>query len=166
MENIPNYSKNKKYRNNGKLGFTLVEILLTIGIFSVFIFATLPLIGGIIYQSDLESASLIIVSTMRQAESGARNGLEDSVWGVKLAYPQVILFKGGTYDTRDNTRDMSYSLGSNLTLTGLSEIRYSKMNAIPYASDNTIITNGNIIITNLNSKTVTININAKGRLSY
>ena len=166
MENIRNYSKNKKNKSNKTLGFTLVEILLVVGIFSAFVFASLPLIGGVIYQSDLESASLVIVSTMRQAENSARNGLEDSVWGVKLAYPQVILFKGNTYATRDATRDMPYTLGSNLTLTGLSEIRYSKMYAIPYASDNTIITNGNITITNLNNDLVTININAKGRVSY
>ena len=166
MENIRNYSENKRYKKNKKPGFTLVEILLVVGIFAAFVFVSLPLIGGIIYQSDLESASLVIVSTMRQAENSARNGLEDSVWGVKISYPQVIMFKGNTFDTRDSSRDMSYTLSSNLTLSGLSEIRYSKMNAIPYASDNTVITNGNIVISNLNSKTVTININAKGRLSY
>jgi prepilin-type N-terminal cleavage/methylation domain-containing protein len=156
MENTPNYSnKSKKFIK----GFTLVEILLVVGIFSVLVFASIPLVRGVMYQNDLESTSLLVVSTIRQAESNARNGLEDSEWGVRINYPLLILFKGNSYASRDASRDVNFTLNSNITFTGISEIAFSKMHAIPS-------TTGNIIFSNLNNITSTININAKGRLSY
>jgi prepilin-type N-terminal cleavage/methylation domain-containing protein len=165
MENTPNYSHIKKNskkiwaKRSNPLGFTLIEILLVIAIFSIVVFAGLPLIRGIVFQNDLEMASLVVVSTLRQAENSSRNGLEDSAWGVRINYPDLILFKGNNYSSRDTTKDLAYTLNSNLTFSGLSEIVYSKMNAIPS-------TTGNIVITNINNNLVTININAKGRISY
>lgn len=156
MENTPNYSNKKSHSFKG---FTLVEILLVVGIFSVFIFASIPLIRDIMYQNDLENTSLVVVSTLRQAENNARNGLEDSVWGVSINNSQAILFKGSDFATRDTNSDVSFALSSNVSFSGISEITYSKMYAIP-------ITTGNIIFTNLNNVSATININAKGRLSY
>jgi len=164
MENTPNYSNNKIAKNiwakrSNPLGFTLIEILLVVAIFSIVVFTGLPLIRGVVYQNDLEVTSLVVVSTLRQAENSARNGLEDSVWGVRINYPDLILFKGNDYATRDTSKDLLYTLNSNITMSGLSEVTYSKMNAIPN-------TTGDIVIRNLNNNLVTININAKGRISY
>lgn len=156
MENIPNYSK---FKRKAYQAFTLVEILLVIGLLGVVTLMGLPLINGVVYQNDIDNASVVIVSTIRQAENNSRNGIEDSVWGVRLEFPNVILFKGGTYATRDSAYDTSYSLNSRLTLSGLTEITFSKMYAIPSVT-------GNIMVTNSNGNTSTININAKGTLFY
>ena len=160
MGSIQNYSNNK---TNAKAihihGFSLVEILLVIALFSMFAFTAMPMVGGVVSQNDLESSSLMVVSTLRQAENNARNGIEDSTWSVRIAYPQLKLFKGSDYATRDLNYDVDYTLNSNLTLSGISTITYSKMYAIPS-------TTGNIIMTNQNNSSVIININAKGRLSY
>jgi len=156
MENLPNYSKlQKKVRQ----AFTLVEILLVISLLGIVTLMGLPMINGVVYQNDLDNASMVIVSTIRQAENNSRNGIEDSVWGVRFNYPNIILFKGNTYTTRDSAFDNIYELNSRLTYSGLTEITFSKMYAIPS-------TTGNFIITNLNGNSLTININAKGTLFY
>jgi len=153
MENI------SKCFNRRKNAFSIIEVLLVLGIFFLIVFLSLPLVRGVFYQNDLEDASLLIVSTIRQAENNSRNGLEDSVWGVRLTYPNVVLFKGATYGSRDTAFDVGVTLSSGITMSGLSEVTFSKMLGLPSVT-------GDIIITNLNNKTVNININAKGTLSY
>ena len=165
MVNISKYSKFKFYKEK-KNGFSIVEILLVLAIFFFIVFLSLPLVSGVFMQSDLEDNSLLIVSTIRQAENNSRNGLEDSVWGIKVdGTLGIVLFKGmgtsstATYATRDPAYDLTLPISNNLTLSGISEVVFSKLEAVPS-------TTGNIIITNLNTKSITININEKGSLSY
>jgi prepilin-type N-terminal cleavage/methylation domain-containing protein len=162
MESTPKYFNNRTIRNKSN-AFSLIEILLVVAIFGVVVFASLPLIRGIVYQNDLEAASLIVVSTLRQAENSARNGLNDSVWGVRINYPNMILFQGSDYASRVTSYDLNYTLNSNLTFSGLVEVTYSKMNAIPTTTPSSV---KYITITNLNNNSMIININEKGRLSY
>ena len=158
MDNLSNFFKSK-HSNNCKSGFSIIEVLLVLAIFSIIVFLSLPLVSGAFVQNDSEDASLLTVSTIRQAQNNARNGLQDSVWGVRINFPTLILFRGATYASRDPTYDSELTLSSHLTISGLSEITFSKLDGLPS-------TTGNIVITNLNNKTVTIYINEKGTIFY
>jgi prepilin-type N-terminal cleavage/methylation domain-containing protein len=158
MVNLSNYFK-QKTKSAHKSGFSLIEVLLVMAIFSMVVYLGLPLIRGAFYQSDLEDASLLLVSSIRQAQNNARNGLGDSVWGVRINPPEIVIFKGAGWDTRDPNYDTGINASSNISFSGLNEVRFSKLEGLPS-------TTGNIILTNLNTNTITVNINAKGTLSY
>jgi len=156
---MDNISKHFKQISKPKKAFSLIEIIVVVAIFAVVVYLGLPLIRNILFVSDLENSSSLVVSTIRQAQNNARNGLEDSVWGIRIDSPNVIMFRGTNYASRDPSYDLGIKLADNLNLSGLDEVSFSKMYGFPS-------TTGNIVLTSINGKSITINLNEKGTISY
>ena len=138
-------------------GFTLIEVLITI--FLIFILASFVVSVGLnFYKSQqLETHVQEILQTLRRAQSKAMAIELDSSLGVYLTNDNYTLFKGNSYATRDTQYDEVFDLPQIMTVSGLSEIVFSKFEGKP----NVI---GNIILDS-NSENRTININKFGTIS-
>ena len=141
-------------------GFTLIESLLVIGIFSFVASFAVP-IGLNFYRShQLETVSQEIIQNARKAQLQSMMILRDSSFGIhfdaqKNAY---ILFQGTSYAARATQFDETYLLPKILKESGLQEVVFSKEEGKP----NVI---GDIVVsTDTNTKS-TININAVGRIN-
>lgn len=141
----------------GSHGFTLVEMLLSMGIITLLAGISLPIYISFETRNDLEVTSQSIVEMLRRAQTYARSVNGDSQWGVSVQSGTATLFKGATYATRDATYDETNTSG--LSSSGLSEIAFTKFDATPS-------TTGTITLTASNNETRTITINAKGMVSY
>jgi prepilin-type N-terminal cleavage/methylation domain-containing protein len=141
-------------------GFTLVELLVVIGIMGLLLAAAGPLAHAFVIQNDIQDSSSVYAQTLRRAQSLAEASRGDSGWGVIIATSSVILFKGSSYAARDSSYDEPYPFTTALIITGISEVDFAKFTGLPNATGTTTINASGASA----SKTVTIN--AKGTITY
>jgi len=139
-------------------GLTLLEILLVVGIVAILVSLTLPL-GLDFYRSQqLETQCQGVIQALRRAQLKAISVESDSSFGVYLTDDNYTLFKGSSYLTRDADFDEVFDLPMIITVSGLQEIVFSKLEGKPNIT-------GNIILSG-DSDSRTININEMGRINY
>ncbi len=95
-------------------GFTLVELLIAIGIAATIILVAIPSVYKL-GESHASSPADNITSLLNSSSRRARNGDNASAWGVYLPYDnvsrlanEIIVFSGDSYATRDATHDITY----------------------------------------------------------
>ena len=101
-------------------GFTLVEIIVVIGVLSIVFFLGLEVVTS--FQQAMSKQSVRAMETVFQtAARMAREGRSGTAWGVYVPYDEtsrrtkeVIIFSGNSYDTRDLTRDLNYPISRDI----------------------------------------------------
>lgn len=146
-----------KSRNN--IGFTLVEVVLVIFIFSVLVGFSMPVYNRFQNSNNIELVVIEAVQILRRAQILSQASDGDSNWGVYIASGQMTLFKGSTYLSRDTNYDEVYTLAGPINISGLQEIVFNKFTGEPQSTGTITFS----INTNVNK---TITINSKGMLSY
>lgn len=148
----------KFYKFKTKKAYTLIELLVSIGLIGLIAGISLPIFSNFQYRNELDASVNITVRALKSAQTFAQSGLNDSVWGVRVNANTVTVFKGNTYSTRDVSFDNTYTFPLNLSTSGISEITYSKLYGIPS-------TTGSLNLFD-NSNSRQISINAKGTVTY
>ena len=141
-----------------KKNFTLVELIMVMGILALLTVISLPLAINFYRTRQLDVHENGIVQVLRRAQLKAMSVEDDSSFGVYITPDRYVLFKGDSYSARDFTYDEIYELPSNLSVSGISEIVFSRLRGVP---SNT----GNIILA-INNKSEIININELGTINY
>ncbi len=139
-------------------GFTLVETIVVLGIFTLLIG-----MGNSVYinfksHNNLEIATYSVVEALRHAKSNTEQVQGDSPWGVKIFTDKVVVFKGTSYASRVTSADQTLNLPGGITTGGLSEIIFEKVTG-------TTATVGTVTLSGT-SGSKNISINAKGTISY
>jgi len=140
-------------------GFTLFEIVIGISLMAILAAITIPVHRGFFLKNDLDNSSITVVQSLRRAQDLARGVASDFAWGTRVEPTRVIVFRGTSFASRDASFDEIVTLPATYSLSGVSEVVFSKAMGLP-------LTTGNIIITNSEGTSATININAKGTISY
>lgn len=140
-------------------GFTLVELLLSVAIMTMLIGLSLPVYETFVRRNDLDLTAQNIAGAIRRAEVYARGVKNDSTWSIEFLSSGVTIFKGSTYSTRDTSYDEIVSLPGSVSISGDSEMIFSKLSGSPDAA-------GTITLTSSTNDTRTIAVNAKGMVSY
>jgi len=78
-------------------GFTLMEVVIVIGIIGIFSTVALVSFNASRNVRDLTTSSQNTLSILRLAQSRTLAGENDSAWGVRLASNQITLFEGDTF---------------------------------------------------------------------
>lgn len=88
-------------------GFTLIELIVVIGIFTIVSALSVPFIQSFQTSSNLHTHANTIVRTLRRAQQQAIAGRDDSSWGVYFdsSNNQFLMFLGDDYATRDEDYD-------------------------------------------------------------
>lgn len=145
--------------NISKKGFTLIEVVLSLSILLILSAASLPIIWPYLTQNDLEVASQVTTESLRRAQVLAMAQKKDSNWGVKIQANNVIIFQGTSFENRDNSFDELINFLITLQVSGPDEIIFDKLSGYP----NHI---GNIVLSNSENQSKSININSKGLITY
>lgn len=112
-------------------GFTLLEILLVIGIISILSVFVVPLSLDFYKNQQLEIQTQSVIQTLRRAQSKATAMELDSSFGLYITDQNYILFKGDSYITRDVQYDEVFDLPEIIDVSGLNEIVFLKSEGIP-----------------------------------
>ena len=143
-------------------GFTLVELLMTVGITIVLAAAAFPVYGSLQVSAQLNENSSQIIQALRIAKQRSLVRYNNIEHGVKFVANSYVLYQGSSYSARQSTYDRSVILESPLGLSwgfsgGVDEINFSKGIGVPSAT-------GTITLVHDVSGTRTININSLGRV--
>lgn len=141
-------------------GFTLIEVLLSVVIISLFAGLSLPIYRSFQTKTDLELNTQNVAEMLRRANTYARATNGNSAWGVAISSNTATVFKGTSYAARDTTADETASIPSNIATSGITEVVFSKFAALPS-------TTGTITLTDSPTNSVkTVSLNAKGMVAY
>jgi prepilin-type N-terminal cleavage/methylation domain-containing protein len=113
-------------KNTLSHGFSLIEVLLVMGLFTIIIGVSFP----VYQQTQNHNAAILAANAIEQsvhrAVMLARSGQQDGSWGVRVASGAVTLFYGETYATRDTDYDEIYTIPSTITFSATPEMVFEK----------------------------------------
>ena len=121
---------------NNKKGFTLLELLIVIGM-TVVVFAFSMPFGLRYYRGQIiDEATNNIIDTLRNARQYSVLQKNDSPFGVNFTNStgNFVLFQGSDYSTRAPLLDEVYPLTSGISLSGLSQVVFAKQTGTPSAT--------------------------------
>lgn len=105
-------------------GFALLELLVVVGMLAIIAGFSLPLYRNYRTKTDLAIAKNQIVQGLQRAKINSETGKNDSQWGFFV--PNGTLFKGASYDTRDQAKDEVYPMPDGIITTGLTQVVYNR----------------------------------------
>ncbi|OGL70044.1 hypothetical protein A3C17_01515 [Candidatus Uhrbacteria bacterium RIFCSPHIGHO2_02_FULL_53_13] len=106
-------------------GFTLIELVISIGVFAVIMLAAVPSISKL-GDSRAVAPHDQLASLLTSASRHARSGVNGSAWGLYLPYDMVtrrtdsvVMFSGNSYATRDASKDVTLVFDEDALLTSV-----------------------------------------------
>ncbi len=142
----------------GQRGFSLIELVVTMGLLAVIIALATPTLTSLYHRNDVALVTQAVVTSIRRAQTLAAAGANDGSWGVQIGTSSVVVFQGDSYPKRDLTQDDLTPYPSPVTVTGSSQYIFVEMGATTTAST-TVLTTGTG-----DSRTLTVN--AYGTITY
>ena len=139
-------------------GFTMVELLLSVVIIGLLVGLSAPVYLSFSSRNDLDIGAQAIADSLRRAQSYARAVRDDTQWSVQIQTGSSTLYQGTTYATRNTAEDETNTM-SNITVSGLSNVQFTKLTGAPN-------TTGTVTLTGANNETRTVTINAEGMVNY
>lgn len=112
-------------------GFTLVELLLVIGLAALIGAISAPALYSFVSSSFFTNGVEIMMRTLRTAQNYSISGRDDSSWGVHYEVGKLVLFKGTDYATRDPSFDTSTPLPTAVVIVGWSDLYFDRLRGRP-----------------------------------
>lgn len=151
----------KQYNNiTIKSGFTLIELMLVIGLMGAIAAFSTPIYQNFQVKNDLDIAVSNISQSLYRAQALSRASSGDSAWGLKIQSGSIVVFRGTSYSApRDTSHDEQTNLYNSITPSGDGEIVFDKLSG-------NITTNKSITLTSTIGTVKSININTKGMVDF
>lgn len=140
-------------------GFTLLELLLSIGLIALLGALSLPVYRSFQVRTDVDITALETAHSLRRAQVLAQAVQDDSTWGVRVEATTITLFKGASYATRDTAFDEVFEFPATIVRSGTQEAVFDRVTGEPN-------TTGSFTFTSLDGDARTVQLNAKGAVSY
>lgn len=153
-KNLAKYQGGSAY---GQAGFTLIELLLAIVLLAIISFSSASFYGRFITQNAAAETQDQLISSLRKAQLYSMMGKQNGTWGVHVDSSIIRFFQGTTYATRNTAFDESFSLNGPLTISGMTDIIFTKTTGLPNNTPSVTIT--------ANSTTKQFTINSQGIIS-
>lgn len=115
-------------------GFTFIELLLTVAMVLVLGGFSSIYLTRSLYSNATQNTADYIAGTLRKAQAYAMSGKNNSKWGVTITGNQVVFFQGNSYATRVTSQDQTFDLNTNITISGFSEVVFTKDTGTPSAT--------------------------------
>lgn len=113
-----------------KQGFSLIELLITIGLMVSISVISIPLYGNLQASTKLDESLAQTIDFLRAAREQSRAGLRDADHGVYFdpGANRITLYEGAAYSIRDEMYDQILNLESGVTISTtipLNEINFA-----------------------------------------
>lgn len=151
-----NKDKSIKTYIRNKEAFTLIEMLLVVSIVSIIATFSTAFYSRFINQNSVNNIQDQIISQARKAQTYAMQNKQNANWGIYYSTNVLTLYSGSSYASRNSSFDETFEFNSNITVTGISDVNFTKNTGKPNTTASITITSPN------GSKTV--NINAQGNI--
>lgn len=132
-------------------GFTIIELLLVISIVTIIGTFSVVFFSRFLTQNAVANAQDQLIGELRKAQMYAMMGRQNGNWGVRFGSNKITLFQGNSYATRTTALDETFSENSNISISGFTEVVFTKTTGLPSTTGTYAITG------NDTSKQVVIN---------
>ena len=141
-----------------KKGFTLIEMLLSVGLLGIIVGMSVPVVQQ--YQTQRSSDTEVdqAIALIRRAQVLARSSYHNDQWGIHVDTDMITLFEGDNFLTRDSDFDEQVTYRNLVGVVDNDTIIFSQGQGIPDVS-------AEIILTTTNNYELTITINQQGVVS-
>lgn len=119
MLNAMKLKRRKGESNHKKKGFTLVELMIVVGLILFFSVITLPATFSYFQQKLTQENAKTLVNIIRQTQARAMKGRENSSWGVYLVPGEYTVFKGESWEERNPVYDQTYKSDFEINYQGI-----------------------------------------------
>jgi prepilin-type N-terminal cleavage/methylation domain-containing protein len=120
-------------------GFTLIEILLVVGVLGIVSSFSVPAYRTYQARSDLNLATEQTIQGLARAKLLSQNAEGDSGWGFYV--PAGVLYRGTGYGQRESGADEVFPMPSTVSVSGsILDVSYSKLEGKPSATGSIILT--------------------------
>lgn len=143
-----------------RAGFTLLEVVLVIGIMGALIALSTVSIARFQQKNDLDLAATNAVDALRLAEERARGVDGDSRWGVRFATGTITIFRGNSFAGRDSAYDEETVLNNDIIASGTVEFVFARFAATTTNAGTTTLTHQTL------GESREVGVNAKGTITY
>lgn len=121
-----------------KAGFTFVELILLVGMILILTTMSTAFYSRFINQNSVANASDQIVMQLRKAQMYAMMGKQNSNWGVGYSSNTITLYRGPVFSGHNSAFDENFTVPISVTITGLSDVNFTKTTGVTSASSITI----------------------------
>lgn len=111
-----------------KQGFTLIELIVVIGIISVLAASSAPFFSRFVTQNNHELMVDKVIGTIRKAQENSINGKNNTAWGICISGSVLRLYAG---TCASPTISEDFDIPGTITITGLSDTTFSKRRGEP-----------------------------------
>lgn len=113
------------------LGLTLIELLLTVAIITTIGIFSAAFYSRFLLQNTLANTVDQLVGDFRKAQTYAMTGKQNSPWGVNYAANTITLYKGSSFASRQASFDETFSVNTNITISGFTDISFARATGLP-----------------------------------
>ncbi len=139
-------------------GFTILEMMLVIGILVILASSVVPLFGQLQLISGIDSTKQEMVADFRLAQRQAAAGTYGEGAGLYIATSSYAIYSGPSYAERNQSYDVVREMTSFITTTGFSDMHFARYTGFP------ISTSSLVIIDTRTNTTDTIHIDTYGAI--
>jgi len=143
---------------NKNRGFTLVEMVIVLGILALFLTLADSIYLQVRAKTNLKIGADSLVASLHLAQTNAQNGKAGAAWGVKIFSSSIVIFQGDAFATRITDSDQLIDLPNKVIASPETEFIFNRITGWPSSPGEIVLTNemGNINLT----------INEKGIITY
>ena len=139
-------------------GLTIIEVLIVISIVAVIGSSFISLSINFLTSNNLKNITDELISALRTAQANSMYGKGGSNWGVKISESKIFLYKGNSYEGRDQAFDHSSGIPSNITIIQEEDIFFFRRTGTPSATPD-------ITIQTQTGDTNTVSVNGAGAVN-
>lgn len=115
----------------GQAGFTLIEMLIVLGLTSILVALSFPMYRSLQTFQPLHLSRTDLVAHLRLAQEKARQGEQNSNFGVLVATGAFTLYRGSSFAGRVATDDRLVSFLTQIESTGTGEVNFFQKSGLP-----------------------------------
>ncbi len=109
----------------GGQGFTIVELLVVMGIFAILFSIGIPVGWDFYYSYQLDSEAQLLSSVLQYARNLSLVNHNESDHGLYVTSSNLVIFQGSSYAGRTVSQDKTFPRVSAITITGGPELVFS-----------------------------------------
>lgn len=121
-------------------GFTLIEVILVVGLAIAIAAVALPSPARFVFSQQAAVVADELSGSLRKAQGYAMSGKGGASWGVAVRDGYIVLFQGGSYDSRDVSFDETYTIPDRINVSGIDEVIFVGPSSHPSATPEVTIT--------------------------
>ena len=146
-----------KQTNQEQRGFTVMEVLVALGLLAVLFAFTAPIVANNYRRYQLTSEKQQVVTLLQKAREEAMSNVASRSHGFSVQSSTYVIFAGTSYAMRDFSMDQIYPRNTAISVTGTTEFVFSALVGTPVSSS--LYLNDPPLI-------ASISINGEGRIDY